>query len=254
MSAEMKSWLKSWHDHFYPLPDDYLVIDCETTGLSPKTDLIVQLGWCETKNRKVVDNGGVILDWTCCSQVDSGWLSDKLESTRDVMFKLGNDYQWTMDVLSTGEPPIEALASLLVRLEDQDNIAVLTHNGWRFDAPMIENHFRRFLFSDYTFPHDSFYDTGVVEKGHQLGLLPKPGESNRDFSLRIMNRPAKVKWSLSNHCVPKYNLDVKHNLSMSNAHTAPHDTLVTHYLFEHYRSLLEEKNYVTMGGNRPNVC
>src|SRR5262245_35937450 len=55
--------------HFDGFPDNYLVFDLETTGLNPKKDLAVQLGYCLVKGGKPVDQMGVLLNWTMVPQL-----------------------------------------------------------------------------------------------------------------------------------------------------------------------------------------
>lgn len=235
------SWFKYIREHFGPIPDDYLVIDSETSGLDPDTDVILQLGWCEVRDRKIVDNDGALLNWfdRQCPLVNRDWLRARLDRTRLHMLKNGNGYPWTEAVLSQGAPPLDALADLFVRLKAHDLPALVAHNGWLFDVPMMTRHFQRFLEQDYIVPLDRLWDTGAIEKGVQLALYPKPGDTQRDFAYRVMSRIARIKWSLANHCVPKYNLAQKHNLNMNQSHTAPFDCLATHYLLETYREIME---------------
>ena len=49
--------------HRYPdkfFPDDYLVIDIETTGFAPHENYTTQFGVVVVKQRKVVDRGGFL--------------------------------------------------------------------------------------------------------------------------------------------------------------------------------------------------
>lgn len=235
-------WLRAWRECFGKLPDSYLVIDTETTGLSPADDLIVQLGWCEVQNRRVVDNAGVVLNWLGSDAfVPEDEFLGRLERTRKVMESKGNYYPWTPEVIRGGDDPLVCLADLLFRIEADHVPCIVTHNGWSFDAPMLESHFRRFLYRDYYFNEHRMLDTGAIEKGSQLGLTPQPDDSLRDFTRRVMQRRSTIKWSLANHCVPRYDLARKHNLDLDSAHTAPFDCYVTHLLLETYRGFMPEE-------------
>lgn len=233
-------WFRCWLERFGKFPDDYLVIDTETTGLQHSSDFIVQIGWCEVRNRRVADNDGVVLDWLerGSALTDRQDFLKRLDRTRYYMESRGNRYPWTPAVIANGTCPLEALADLLVRLQDNSTPMIVTHNGWSFDVPMLESHFRRFLGQEYSFADDRMVDTGAIEKGSQIGITPYPGESFRTYTGRVMSKRTHTKWSLANHCVPKYNLDTRNKLDMNNAHTAPFDCLTTHLLLETYRSLL----------------
>lgn len=230
-------WFRRFVDHFGPFPSSYLVADLETTGLDCHSDLAVQLGWCEVRDRKVVDNAAVVLDWTSYPPMDQQWLQGRLERTRQAMESRGNQYGWTMSVLANGQPPLDVLADLLHRLRAPDALPVVSHNGVMYDAVMLESHFARFLFDDaYEFPDDRHYDTGVLTKGYRAGITPRPHESLGAFSRRVMSVRSRVKWSLSGWCVPELGLDTRYGLHTANAHSAAYDTLATHCLLEHYRA------------------
>mgnify|MGYP002144108318 CR=1 FL=1 len=53
------AWLRYITGHFGPLPDSYFAFDVETSGLSLKNDVVLQLGWAMVDDRKLVDSGAV---------------------------------------------------------------------------------------------------------------------------------------------------------------------------------------------------
>jgi DNA polymerase III epsilon subunit-like protein len=240
LDAATADWFRRLTDHFGPIPDHYLVIDVETSGLDTSEDLILQIGWCEVWDRKVHDNGGVVLDWTRHRYTNQAWLESKLNRTRRIMESKGSRYHWTPAVLSQGIDPIQALADLFAHMNRPDILCLVGHNAWGYDARIIESQFRRFLYQECEFDPHSLWDTGAFEKASQLGTLPKPGENLATFCKRVLAFPKKgIKWSLSDHCVERYKLRERHSLDTSRAHTAPYDALVTSLLLETFRELAE---------------
>lgn len=234
-------WLRSFNECIGRIPDNYLVIDTETSGLSQHSDLILQVGWCEIEQRRVVDNGGALLNWfDSPGLIDVPWLRRRLLTTRAAIEAKGDTYRWNERMLRAGKPPLEVLADLLVRLQAHDLPAIVAHNGYRFDGPMIASHFRRFLLKEFHIPDHQFWDTGALEKGIQMDLRPVSGDTPISFADRVMAKPAKIKWSLEKHCAPKYWLAQRFDLDMSKAHTAPHDCLVTHHLLEVFREMIND--------------
>ena len=239
MSEDVASWLACWVNQYGHFPDDYLVIDTETTGLDRQDDVIVQLGYCRVENREVVENVAYVLDWTDHT-LNQDWLCGRLESTGQRLREKGHTYSWTLEKLaSEGKPPIDVLFDLLGRLREYGGKMLAAHNGVGFDVPMIEAHLKRFLALPFTFPKQ-LWDTGVMEKAIQLDVRPRPGEPLLVFCKRVLGiRAAGVKWSLDRHCTPKYQLDHKYGLDTSRSHTADYDAYVTSCLLEEFRQLAQ---------------
>lgn len=240
MDAEL--WLRDWAVTYEGFPDDYLVVDIETTGGEEK-DLIIQLGWCNVVGRKIVDNSGIVLNWTHSPLVDPRWVKRRMNWTAKQMYDKGANYPWSFDDLHEGSNPIHALSGFLELLADvraKDGLLV-AHNGVLFDMPMLANHFKRFLKIYYKFGAEEIWDTGALEKGLQLDELLCPGELPGDFAFRVIECPnnRNVSWNLHNHVVPKYDFVNRFGISYTHAHTAPFDAYVTHLLFEEYRVLAQ---------------
>lgn len=238
MDAEL--WFRDWSVMYDGFPDDYLVIDIETTG-SEEKDLIVQLGWCKIKNRQVVDNSGLLLDWSRSPIVDPSWIKRRMDNTSREMAKSGDSFPIEFSDLKQGVNPVHALSTFLemlaeVRLNDGIFVA---HNGVCFDMPMITNHFKRFLNIYYRFRPEEIWDTGALEKASQADELLCYGELPGDFAFRVIESPnyKNISWSLHRHSVPKYDLLNRFNLQTNLMHTAPFDAYLTHLLFEEHRTL-----------------
>lgn len=245
MDAEL--WFREWALMYDGFPDDYFVVDIETTGNNVERDLIIQLGWCRVANRQVVDNSGTVLNWTNSPYVDASWVKKRMQETAKQMNdpdSMHKHYPWTFEDLKDGYSPIEALGVLLDKLESvrRRYELVIAHNGISFDLPVLSSHFKRFLRKDHNIQDNEYWDTGALEKACQIDELLCQGEMPGAFAYRVLNRnnDGQIKWSLFNHAVPKYELDKKYNIELGLAHTAPFDAYVTHLLLEQYRSLAEK--------------
>jgi DNA polymerase III epsilon subunit-like protein len=237
------AWLQAWTQRYGPFPDDYLVLDTETTGLSSDEDLIVQVGYCRVAGRSVVENGAQVLDWTSYPGVDQSWLSARLDDTRARLGARGVDgwdYPWSRERLAHGASPLVVLSDLFGRLAAlcQEGGVLVAHNGYGFDVPMIEAHFRRFLFLPWQHC-GGLWDTGLMEKALQLNLRPRDGETLAAFNRRARAVRGSVRWSLSDHAAPKYGLMEKHGLDTSLCHTADFDALLAMHLLEEFRDIWE---------------
>lgn len=235
---------------FNCFPDNYLVLDLETTGLNKREDLIGQIGHCLVIDRKPVDTQGTILNWVGHAGVDTAWLKKRLEETKyhvehDKYDRpSGRVYHLSIEkMLAEGAAPVPILSFYLDWLRElrSQNKFFILHNGYNFDCPFLENTFQKFLGITWTFGDNEVFDTGVVEKASQINLLPWNEESLRAFSTRMGQQRAKgVRWALDNHCAPKYKLLEKYGMALAELHDAGKDAFLTHCLFEEFRKFSEE--------------
>lgn len=234
-----------WQMEAQPFPNDYIAFDLETTGFQPEDSLIVQIGHCRVENRKPVDRGSVILDWTKSADLDQDWLKLKLEDTKAQIEladgeSTGRQFPFTYERLKNeGISPDEALNkySEMFKKAKAAGIRFVGHNAIGFDSIFIESHFK-LINSDFVFDDRDIIDTGIIEKANQLDKFPWEHESNRAFSKRIRGIAAKgLCWNLDNCCVKKYALDKKYGVKLDDCHSADFDAYVTHLLLEEFRSL-----------------
>ncbi len=229
----------------------YLVYDIETTGLDFLNDVITQFGYLRIVDGKIAKEDQIIIDWTK-SKLDQDWLKERLDKANEQLVARSGYPSLSYEELKTGITPEKArdlIASILAGSHTFSQFKV-GHNIHTFDNKFICSFMRDTKYvSGQIYAHsrvanglNSYYndsvDTGVIEKACQIHEFPKSGESILAFSNRIKARKAKgVNWSLSGHCVSKYELDKKHGLDVSKAHTALYDSRVTHLLFEEYKSI-----------------
>jgi len=235
------SWFRLLVERSNRLPDNYLVFDVETTGLSVNNDLITQVGYCFVNNKQILASGSTLLDWTSCSEIDQDWLRNKLIDTKRRMAELGKPYHITYEKLrDLGQQPIHTLDCYFSALEEaqQRSDALVSHNGLGFDIPMLRAHFKRWLNKKLTIQPNQLYDTGIMEKLCQMNLLPNSGEDIGTFLVRLQyKRMNGIYWSLDKHCIPKYKLNEKYQLDADKAHDAGYDCVITYHLFETFREL-----------------
>lgn len=236
------SWFRDILKHMR-YPDHYVVFDVETTGLIHTTDLITQLGYCVVCDRKPIENGSMLLDWTRHKGVDQPWLYNRIDETVRRMASKGKTCHTEYAKLrEQGIDPHAALEQFFALLADARarGDAFVAHNAWAFDIPMLHAHAGRFASGAFQFLPDEVYDTGVMEKANQMYAFPRQGETRQAFYKRIhAARMHGVTWSLDSYCMPHYGLIEKYGLDASKAHDAGFDCLATHHLFETFRELSE---------------
>jgi DNA polymerase III epsilon subunit-like protein len=224
------------------LPEDYLVVDFETTGFDPNSDYIVEIGWAEIRQRRITDSGYQLLDWSAMP-VSKEDFCRRLEKARNGMVSQGKDYRFTWDMLcQEGVAAWQGLGELVHRLFNciENGVCIVGHNLWRFDRAMLNGYMDRFM-DGYRLPWrpNSVLDTGLMEKAAGLNYPPYAAETLDDWFARInAQRIRGVTWSLDRHCTQKYALAERYHLDMAHAHQAAFDCVCTSHLLETYRQLI----------------
>ena len=245
-TAEM---LEGLNREGFVFPDDYFVFDIETTGFG-YSDLMVEAGWAVVKNREVVDNQGLILDWTRVASVDQGWLRAQLDRVRSQMAAQGRTFPYTYERLrEEGIDPYEALHTYITLIYEYivAEDLLVGHGNWAFDRRRLDKHTERFM-DGYLLPwrQSSIFDTGLCEKASIMNRPPYSSETLDDWFRRISNARAKgVKWNLDTHCMQKYNLAETYGINPADAHQGWFDCRCIHYMFETFRNLAEALNEPT---------
>lgn len=247
-------WLRYATSSMGPFPDDYLVVDCETSGLAPRDDVVIQLGWALVEGRKLVDQGAVVIDWTRDQPpAYASWLADRIDKTRFHIEHDKNGYSsgntWNFHIArvqAEGCHPRAAMEDFrgLVDTCRAGGFSFVGHFGLRCDQPMLHRAMQDALGSDAEFvlAPGEYHDTMALEKGVQILPRLEPGEDWDRFIRRAYGLGGnKFKSSLSDHCVRKYDLHTKHALDMTQAHEADFDAVLTHHLFENFRGIMETK-------------
>lgn len=237
-------WLKTWKE-VYGFPDSYLAFDLETTGLIKDLDLITEIGLSKVSNGKETERQLIVIDWTRDPFVNQFWLKLRLKATSVSMARLGRSYHCSYEKLyshSNSVNPKDALSIVISAFEDSRNkgIFLVGHNVWGFDSLFIESHVKKVLNLSFKFRTNDIMDTGSMEKGMALKILPWPYQDLYYHHQRVADRSGKgISWSLSDHCVHKYDLVKRYSLDLAKAHTADYDAYMTHLLFKTYSEIAD---------------
>jgi len=243
----VKRWFSDFSKNFN-FPANYTCIDIETSGLNPQEDYICAIGYCVVREHKLVKATEHYLDWTRHPDVNQDDLKQRLLRTQKVMEKQNKGFYHTYDKLATaGEDPTQVLNFYLNMFEnmEQDREVLVAHNGWRFDIEFLKAHFHNWLRIAYVFTKNLVYDSGIIEKASQMHMeqdpLPFPGESLMDFTLRIANTRASVRWGLDSHCENVYKLSEKmascEYFADGADHQAGYDATKLYFLVEEHKLL-----------------
>lgn len=243
---------------FGSVPDDYLVIDVETSGLS-STDFILQIGHCVVKDRRVVNRDSFFLNWAsrpdlilrhygetnseATNEDAVRWLSDRVTATGEQIRNHGRQFHTPWErVVNEGVDPEHTLRDYIKWFHEvnNDHRFLLMHNGYHFDCKMFDGQVRSCLDDHQTllpvFRDDNIFDTGALLKAAQLPMFPEANDTLESFCRRVCNvRRKGVRWSLNEYAVPLFGLSAKHKLSSELAHDAGFDAYVCHLLFEELR-------------------
>ena len=203
------------------LPESYLIVDTETSGLDKANDYILQVGMCLVENRKIqttiaqiINRPGVLIHPKALAIICI---------TPERMEKEGvpvDAYMpWVLD---------------FIRSMQKTRKMFLGHNILAFDIPLFQKEAERFG-QQLPFGSDEMIDTGALVKAAQLNLSMGPNESLMDFWKRVTSIRARgVFWSLANHCHTAYNLG-KYGVDITKAHDAGVDCQLVHFLMEELR-------------------
>lgn len=237
------------------LPDNYLVLDIETSGLSPDTSFIWDVG-----TRTVL--GGV-------PQVATGedfYLAHPPEMLKTATFEINRrranaqgitadratlnervrDGQYYLaeqtfvdEVTTAGKDPKQTLQVVadMINLFADNKWWLVGQNVCKFDLPFLSYHFNYYGIK-CDMPTERIIDVGILIKAAQLRRTQMAHESCREFYLRMAATRAKgVFFSLAGFCEPYWGLAAKYNLDMSKAHSAGFDCYMTDLVF---RELISE--------------
>jgi DNA polymerase III epsilon subunit-like protein len=233
IAGDVKIMLQMLHDFAErcpdgDLPDSYLVIDVETSGLSPNKNCIVQAGACPVINRQVnVDDSFSLLIKRPPGTMDPG--ATKVTGITDEM------------LAEKGVDPVTALRNMhdLFTTYREKGYMFVGHNVAGFDVPFFENDFRR-VGIDWKFEPHEVIDTGALVKAARLAVTVQERETLRDFCMRVCSIRAKgIYWALDRYCVPTFRMDKRFAVDTAAAHDAGYDCWVTALLFEDLRRIRE---------------
>jgi DNA polymerase III epsilon subunit-like protein len=205
------------------IPDDYMVLDTETTGVNAYADLVLQFGICWVTDRKKGISMSHLLSRPGLKIPKQAAAVHHI--TEERLEKEGVDPKAIIPILVD-----------ILRDWQKRGLMFVGHNLMAFDVPLFEREAHS-LGVDFKFDGNKVLDTGMLVKAAQLGMFMRDSETLRDFWLRVSEVRAKgIKWSLAGHCYTAYNLG-KYGLPLEKAHDAEADCQLSHFLLEELRLL-----------------
>lgn len=250
------------------LPDNYVCFDFETTGFGRDDSVPVDLAWCKVRDNEIVSEGRYVLDWTLYPE----YLSEhELEAAFNrIAFAFAKKQEhWIYDVpylKQHGVDPAEVMERFYEVLQEnrREGGVFVGHNAVGADAPMVETLWPEVVDSPWVFGPNELIDTGVLEKicecvaknDLESLILPKPGQTLREYLTYAARVPRKgIQWSLR-HCVEKYGLAKAGLVDQSKQHTALEDSRMCHYLLQKNKQAYAAESpnspaVVVRAGDRP---
>lgn len=231
---------KHFQETYGGFPDDYLVVDTETTGFKKGDDLIWNFGACLVSGRKEIKRVNIVLNWVDHPLVDRRWLERQIQKTREQMRAGGRECHLSIETLKEGVKPEDGMEKFgdLLSASRTAKVPIIGHGIVKFDAPRISQQLEEWIGLVWKFRRKETIDTAAIEKACESGMEPKAGESYFDFSKRVLNKPMSgIKWSLDEHCLKKYKLRERYGIKTDDLHRADSDAYLCHLVFEEYRQI-----------------
>lgn len=208
------------------LPDNYALLDTETTGVDVTKCRVLQYGLAFVENRQRMPN-----NFTAYI---------KYNEAVDIHPKATEIHKITSALLQEkGEPPEVIVPLVIESLKEwkAKGAMLVGHNIINYDIPLLNREAARHGLS-IEYGENDVIDTGMLVKASQLGMRMDERDTLGTFFRRISSRFAKgVHWSLDRHCVPTYGLH--EFVDPSRAHDAGVDCELSHHLLEKLRLLAD---------------
>lgn len=203
------------------LPDSYLVLDLETSGLNWSTNVITQFGFAVVQDRKMVDNMAIYV------KRPPGTMSEEAAKITGITDEL---------LMEKGVEPATVFPQVLnlLGLYRKSGCMFMGHNMVSFDAPFLAADCERHD-QDFRIAPNEYIDTGMMFKASQIRLTPGNHEDLHAFFCRVKDYRSHARWNLK-LATQMLNVDTKHDLDLDKAHDAGFDCMMTHYVFEEMRA------------------
>lgn len=207
------------------LPQNYIVLDLETNGLDPETNVGLQYGILLVKDGTTVD---------CLTSLIR--YPESVPISREATAVHGIDHN---KLAREGVPPEEAIPAIIatMRAAADKGWMFLGHNISAFDRRIIERDSAKYG-DGFVFGANSIIDTGMLVKASQMEDIPfDPRDTLQDFYGRIRDIRSRIKWSLSGYCYDRFKLD-RYGVSRDEAHDAGVDCRLVHYLYREFNAMI----------------
>jgi DNA polymerase III epsilon subunit-like protein len=193
-----------------PEPDDdtrtYAVFDLETTGLDPKVEHVIEIGWCIVREGRAEQVRSVLVT----APVAVPPVVERLTGITSAMLE------------AEGVALPDALAEFFA---DTHGLPLVGHNVVRFDALFLESACRRAALAAPS--RLRYRDTAAQFKAHRLGLSRRGNQTHWDFAMDALSRPAPgLRYALA-VCCEKFAI----SLEGVAQHRAAADVMLTQQLY-----------------------
>lgn len=208
------------------LPDTYVVIDTETTGLDPKDDRLVEIAWLHVEQGEISEHKSMLVN-----------------AAFEIPAQATAIHGITTEMAKGGTPEVEAVNEFLAAVSDP-GIWIISFNGIQFDLRFLYEVMGR-EFSEVRRDTPDMYkrtrDVGAMFKAYEMhragdpGARIRPGEDPIKYQARILDSYRKgIKWNLDRVCEV---LKVRVELPYGERHRALGDAVLTHRVYEHMRRM-----------------
>jgi DNA polymerase III epsilon subunit-like protein len=212
------------------LPKNYVVLDLETSGLDPHTNVGLQYGLLFVKDNTTIDCVTTLLRYP-----------ESVPISPDATAVHGFDHA---RLAKEGIPPEEAIPAIVKMLKDAtaNGWMFLGHNISAFDRWIIERDARQYG-EAFIFGPNSIIDTGMLVKASQLDNIPfNQDDTLEAFYDRIRDIRVRIKWSLSGYCYDRFKLG-RYGVGKDEAHDAGVDCKLVHYLYREFVQMLKDSGH-----------
>lgn len=201
-------------------PENYVVIDVETSGLDPYRDRILEVGFLEIRNREV--------SLPACSWVlNPNFPDDGFVVLQKIMDLTGI----TTEEVTNGQDPLLVLKKLQSLCDRQ---LIVSHNGIRFDRQFLNRECERFEVEKFNPYH--FLDTAALFKGWRLEILDLLESMDfYDFANTVLGTKAYGVYFNLPYCCEVLGIDIS---DLGKSHRAGVDVVMTHQVMERLREIL----------------
>jgi DNA polymerase III epsilon subunit-like protein len=229
------------------LPDNYMVLDLETTGTEYYNSHIWQVGLYPVLNGKpetdpikgttlYVKQPKEALEkatfeitrrWAKSVGIEPHRAESLVMPESEAYKKIEKDF--VNEVNDNGVEEAEAMKIVtdLVTSYAKQYYPIVGQNFVRFDCPFIEYTCAR-VGMPFQFPSSKLIDTGILIKSSILGRRIGKDETCKTFYTRVSNERAKgVYFALERFAIPYWSMDVKYGIDITKAHDAGYDCYVT---------------------------
>lgn len=207
-------------ESLYSGPCAFVVLDCETTGLSPTRDYPYELAALfavsDESGVKVEHAFHTYIDWTKDGIADPADFNARLTASTIAMCEKFPDLKrpTTQQLQLLGKHPFEALG-FFKNLVDMffhhysktHKVFACGHNIFNFDANVLHHNYSRIRLQSPT--SNLLFDTGLVVKAAQMNptAIPKSYDAV-DWIMTVGKIRAKgLFWSLNDFCTRTFDLD-----------------------------------------------